>query len=92
MTNDNVTLYPKCYTYYLISWIQEFRAMRDDENISCAKLREQIINVIAPATDTATKKKFIKRLHEECYTKLALCQAVENSCSAGKKTPMRHYA
>jgi hypothetical protein len=89
---DNVTLYPNCYTYYLTPLIRKFRALRDDETTSYMKLLEEILSAIAPADRTPAKLRFIKRLHEDCFSKLDLCQMVENSCNAGKKTPMRHFA
>ena len=91
MIKDNVTLYSNCYTYYLKPLIRTFRAMRDDETITFSILQRSILDAITPAANTPAKKRFISRVSFECYTKLNLCQLVENSCAAGMKTQMIHY-
>lgn len=89
---DSVIMYPECYTYYLEPLRDKFKAMKDDAGVSFKTLHQEILTAIEPAKNTRTKDSFIARLDSECFTKRDLCQMVENSCKAGKKTPMVHYA
>jgi hypothetical protein len=88
---DTVIMYPECYAYYLEPLKYDFRAMRDNTDVSLVQLRETVAEAIAPALDTRAKRNFLKRLREECFNKLAICQLIENSCTAAKRTRMVHY-
>lgn len=93
MIKDNVTLYSNCYTYYLNPLIRKFRTMRDDKEVSFKELQQEVLNSITEAQNTPAKARFISRvLADSCFTKLHLCQLVENSCDAGKRTRMIHYS
>ena len=88
---DTVDMHANCYSYYLKPLIPKLRAMRDNEQIPYRSLVEEILAAIAPADNTRAKKNFIKRLQCDCYKKLDICQLVENSCEAAKKTQMKYY-
>ena len=89
---DTVDMHANCYSYYLKPLIPELRAMRDNEQVQQHRLVEKILAAIEPADNTRAKKNFIKRLQCECYKKLDICQLVENSCDAAKKTQMKYYS
>lgn len=89
--SDTVNMYPECYTYYLDPLIQTLRNLRDDDEVTTEFMRKLVLTSILPARLTRTKEKFISRITNEGYNKLAICQIVENSCSAARKKPMIHY-
>lgn len=88
---DTVNMYPECYTYYLDPLIQTLRHLRDDSEVTTEFMRKLVLTSILPARSTETKRRFISRITNEGYNKLAICQIVENSCAAARKKPMIHY-